>query len=118
MSSGDAGGVPAGGECSGGEITDAGYNVDDDGTCGLSDPSVSDSATIDSFLGPLADNGGPTDTIALLPGSLAAPDPAQAVVPASFTASGLTTSSCSQFDQRGSAGVPRATWVPMRSPRP
>jgi hypothetical protein len=95
------GGAPAGSECAGGGFTDAGYNVDDDGTCGLSDPSVSDSATIDSFLGPLADNGGPTDTIALLPGSLAAPDPAQAVIPASFTASGLTTSSCSQFDQRG-----------------
>ncbi len=75
--------------------------MDDDGTCGLSDPSVSDSATIDGFLGPLADNGGPTDTIALLPGSLAVSDPAQAVIPASFTASGLTTSSCSQFDQRG-----------------
>ncbi len=88
-----------------GHFTDAG--VDDDGTCGLSDPSVSDSATIDGFLGSLADNGGPTDTIALLPGSLAAPDPAQAVIPASFTASGLTTSSCSQFDQRGIArGTP------------
>jgi hypothetical protein len=95
------GGAPAGGECAGGGFTDAGYNVDDDGTCGLSDPSISDSATIDSFLGSLADNGGPTDTIALLPGSPAAPDPAQAVIPASFTASGLTTSSCSQFDQRG-----------------
>ena len=94
-------GAPAGSECAGGGFTDAGYNVDDDGTCGLSDPSVSDSATIDGFLGSLADNGGPTDTIALLPGSPAAPDPAQAVIPASFTASGLTASSCSQFDQRG-----------------
>jgi hypothetical protein len=95
------GGPPAGSECAGGAFTDAGYNVDDDGTCGLSEPSVSGSATIDGFLGSLASNGGPTDTIALLPGSLAAPDPAQAVIPGSFTASGLTTSSCSQFDQRG-----------------
>ncbi|MGP0108610.1 MAG: choice-of-anchor Q domain-containing protein [Acidimicrobiales bacterium] len=95
------GGAPAGTECAGSGFTDAGYNVDDDGTCGLSDPSVSDSATIDSFLGSLADNGGPTDTIALLPGSLAAPDPAQAVIPAGFTAPGLTSSSCSDFDQRG-----------------
>ena len=95
------GGAPSGSECAGGGFTDAGYNVDDDGSCGLSDPSVSDSATIDEFLGSLADNGGPTDTIALLPGSPAAPDPAQAVIPASFTAAGLTTSSCSQFDQRG-----------------
>ena len=61
------GGAPAGGECAGGEFTDAGYNVDDDGTCGSSDPSISGSATIDGFLGPLAGNGGPTDTIALLP---------------------------------------------------
>ena len=30
------GGAPAGGECAGGRFTDAGYNVDDDGTCGLS----------------------------------------------------------------------------------
>jgi len=96
------GGAPAEGECAGGTVTDGGYNVDDDGTCGLSVTSVSDSATIDGYLGPLADNGGPTETIALLPGSLIAPNPAQAVIPPGFTASGALTPSCSQLDQRGS----------------
>ncbi len=95
------GGAPAGGECAGGQFTDAGYNVDDDRTCGLSDPSISGSATIDGFLGPLADNGGQTETIALLPGTVALPDPAQAVIPADFIASGSRMSSCGQFDQRG-----------------
>jgi hypothetical protein len=96
------GGAPPEGECAGGTVIDGGYNVDDDGTCGLSGTSVSDSATIDGYLGPLADNGGPTETITLLPGSLVAPNPAQAVIPPGFTASGALTPSCSQLDQRGS----------------
>ena len=94
-------GAPAGGECAGGDFTDAGYNVDDDGSCGLSDTSDSDDSTIDGYLGSLADNGGPSETIALLPGSVDDPDPAQAVIPANFTAVGQTTASCSQPDQRG-----------------
>lgn len=57
-----------GGDCAG-FITDLGYNIDDDGTCGFTTPSTSDSATLDGTLGPLANNGGPTETIALLPGS-------------------------------------------------
>jgi hypothetical protein len=102
-----AGGAPAGSECAGGWITDAGYNVDDDGTCSLSGTSISDSSTIDGYLGSLADNGGPTDTIVLLPGTMAVPNPAQAAIPADFTASGQTTFSCSQPDQRGlGRGVP------------
>jgi hypothetical protein len=99
-------GPPAGAECAGGSFTDGGYNVDDDGTCGLSatNHSVSDSATIGSFLGPLADNGGPTQTIALSSGTT---NPAEAAIPATFTAPGQTTPACSQADQRGVArGVP------------
>jgi hypothetical protein len=95
------GGGPPGGECAGGDFTDGGYNVDDDGTCALAGTSVSDSSSIDRYLGPLADNGGPTDTIPLLPGTLAAPNPAQAVIPDSFIAAGQPTTSCSQPDQRG-----------------
>jgi hypothetical protein len=94
-------GAPAGGECAGGDFTDAGYNVDDDGSCGLSDTSDSDNSTIDGYLVSLADNGGPTETIALLPGTVDDPDPAQAVIPVNFTAVGQTTPSCSQPDQRG-----------------
>jgi hypothetical protein len=100
-----SGGAPQGGECYVGNdaaITDDGYNVDDDGTCGLSAvSSVSDSSAIDSYLGPLQNNGGPTDTIALLPGNSGTPNPAQAVIPANFTAPGQTVAVCGQPDQRG-----------------
>jgi hypothetical protein len=47
-------------------LSDQGYNIDDDKTCGFTRRSQSDSATLDRTLGPLADNGGPTPTIALL----------------------------------------------------
>jgi hypothetical protein len=55
-----------------GTITSDGYNLDDDGTCGLN--QTGDQSTVStaaSFLGPLQNNGGPTQTIALLPGSTA-----------------------------------------------
>jgi hypothetical protein len=103
-------GAPVAGahQCSGDTPTDAGYNVSDDSSCGFTGTgSVNDSATLDSFLSPLAANGGPTQTVALLPGSGATPDPAQAVIPASFVAPGQSTPVCSQPDQRGqSRGVP------------
>jgi len=44
-----------------------GNNLVGDGSCGLTDPS--DLPFTDPMLGPLADNGGPTPTRALLPGS-------------------------------------------------
>ena len=47
--------------------TSLGHNLDSDGTCGLT-ASV-DISNIDPLLGPLQDNGGPTFTRALLPGS-------------------------------------------------
>jgi len=100
-------GAPAGGECSGSKsqiFVDAGYNIDDDGTCGLSSAShsVSDSTTIDGYLGTLAQHGGPTETIALLAGAAPGANPAQAVIPSTFH---LPTgeAACSQPDQRGVA---------------
>lgn len=57
--------------CSGpGTIVDEGYNVDDEGDCGFStsDGSVNN---VNPNVGPLADNGGPTQTMAVLPGSVA-----------------------------------------------
>ena len=59
----------AGSNC-GGPITDGGYNVDDDGTCGLTLATGSLPNT-DPLLDPdgLQDNGGPTETVALLPDS-------------------------------------------------
>ena len=48
-------------------ITAGGYNLDSDGTCDFAGPGNQTGA--DPHLGPLADNGGPTQTHRLLPGS-------------------------------------------------
>jgi CSLREA domain-containing protein len=50
-----------------GGISSLGNNLSDDETCGLTDPS--DLVVADAMLGPLQDNGGPTETHDLLPGS-------------------------------------------------
>ena len=57
---------PLGGNCAG-AIIDAGYNIEDADTCSLI-PANGSLINIDPLLGPLADNGGPTLTHALLPG--------------------------------------------------
>ena len=60
-------GVPADGADCDGTIVSDGYNIDEAGTCGLLDPTDrTGSAGLDFGL---ADNGGPTPTRALLPGS-------------------------------------------------
>ncbi len=57
---------PSGGSCYG-PITDGGYNLDSGTSCGFGTPnSISG---VDPMLGPLAFNGGPTKTHALLEGS-------------------------------------------------
>ena len=81
----------SGGDCSG-AVTDDGYNIDDDGSCGVTLPSISDYATLSRTLGPLANNGGPTQTIALLPAN-----PAIEYVPAA---------DCPPTDQRGYTRTP------------
>ena len=62
----------SGGSCAG-TIADGGYNLDSDGSCGFGTTNHSLSGTtdnpLDPKLGPLADNGGPTKTHALLAGS-------------------------------------------------
>jgi hypothetical protein len=50
-----------------GALDSLGYNLTDDDSCGFTAPG--DLVVADAMLGPLADNGGPTDTHALLPGS-------------------------------------------------
>ena len=50
-----------------GTITDAGHNLSSDGSCAFTD--IGSLNNTDPKLGPLADNGGPTLTMALLPGS-------------------------------------------------
>ena len=53
-------------ECSG-LIRSLGHNLSGDDTCKLNQPT--DLSTTNPLLGPLQNNGGPTDTHALLPGS-------------------------------------------------
>jgi CSLREA domain-containing protein len=57
----------AGGQCGGGAFTSGGNNLDDGSSCALAGPR--DQSGLDALLGPLQDNGGPTLTHALLPGS-------------------------------------------------
>jgi hypothetical protein len=68
-------------------IESAGHNLDSDGSCFLT--STGDLPKRDPLLGPLADNGGPTETEALLPGSPAIDAGA--------------ADGCPQYDQRGVA---------------
>jgi hypothetical protein len=60
---------PTGGDCRDyySSIISKGYNLDSDGSCQLTAPT--DLPGVDPRLGPLQDNGGPTFTQALLPGS-------------------------------------------------
>ena len=76
---------PNGGNCrSLNGITDGGGNLSDDATCGFSSSSRNSVATLN--LGTLANNGGPTQTIALNSGSAAI---------------GFDTANCPAMDQRG-----------------
>jgi CSLREA domain-containing protein len=66
-----------GDDCTGGgTFASNGANLDGDDTCGLT--ATGDVPAVDPLLGPLQDNGGPTETHALLPGS-----PAIDAIPAS-----------------------------------
>ena len=87
-------------DCSG-DITDGGYNLDDDTSCSFSPVNHSQSG-VDPDLGPLQDNGGPTDT--LLP---ALTSPAVGVIPNQTTLNGVQV--CPRVDQRGVASVGNCT---------
>ncbi len=72
-------------ECGGLGLTNEGYNIADDGTCGFGHSTGASGQTLGDNVTPLlasglANNGGPTETIALLPPYLA-PNPAIAAVP-------------------------------------
>jgi hypothetical protein len=85
---------PDGSDCliTQGSVTSHGYNLDSDGSCELT--ASTDRPGVDPLLGPLQDNGGPTFTHALLPGS-----PARDAIP--WGAQGCGTTKIS--DQRGQA---------------
>ena len=90
---------PSGGDCeNSGIVTDNGHNLIQDAanTCGLTNGTNGDIVGFDPVLGPLADYGGPTQTLALLTGSPAidAGDPIVCAAPA-----------VNNVDQRG---APRA----------
>jgi hypothetical protein len=109
-------------------LIDAGYNLDDDGTCvSPTSPGTGShagtaaygsstyGAVLDSYLADrLENNGGPTRTYALLNAPDPATDladPAVGVVPADFefpTAVGGETLACSLADQRGVTPAPGA----------
>jgi hypothetical protein len=81
-------------------ITSVGYNLTNAATgsgCGLTEPT--DLVNASPGLGPLAGNGGPTQT--RLPG---AAGPAAGVIPQSTTLNGVTV--CPRHDQRGIPGPP------------
>jgi predicted outer membrane repeat protein len=68
-------------------LSDSGYNLDSDGSCGLTQPT--DITNTNPLLGPLANNGGPTPTMALLAGSPA------------IDTGGTSATGCPATDQRG-----------------
>ena len=84
----------SGRDCFGG-ATDVGYNLDDDGSCGFSATNHSLSDT-DPYLGPLNNNGGPTETQAPALGS-----PVLDQIPLGATGNGVTL--CPGTDQHGVA---------------
>lgn len=53
--------------CAGGTLTSAGYNLEDHNQCGFG--AAGDQVSKNAHLGQLHNNGGPTDTVALLSGS-------------------------------------------------
>ncbi|MCH7559357.1 MAG: hypothetical protein IIB56_18145 [Planctomycetes bacterium] len=58
---------PSGSDCMGATFASLGHNLDSDGTCNLTEPT--DLSHTDPLLGSLRDNGGPSYTHALMPGS-------------------------------------------------
>jgi hypothetical protein len=75
-----------GANCSGNAISDNGYNLDSANSCGF---TINPLINTDPKLGPLASNGGPTETMALQSGS-----PAIDAIPSTFAG-------CTGTDQRG-----------------
>jgi hypothetical protein len=80
------------GDCTG-DITDAGYNLDDDDSCGFLATHHSQSG-VRADLGPLQNNGGPTSTLAP-----ALDSPAINQIPLGTSGNGVSL--CPGVDQRG-----------------
>ncbi len=98
-----------GGSCAApaGAWHDEGYSVGSEASCFSVSPTSTDNdsagAGLGSLLGPLADNGGPTETVLPLPGN-----PALAIVPnaTSVNLDGTSATLCPTTDQRGVTSEP------------
>jgi hypothetical protein len=120
---------PDGGDCRveapSGSSTSHGYNLDSDGSCQLTAPT--DLPGTDPRLGPLQDNGGPTLTHALLPGS-----PALDAIPWGVNGCGTSLIGDQRWQarpeagegacdigayERTEAGQPLGAWVTGLTPR-
>jgi len=91
------GNVDTGGEANdcAGDFYSLGYNlIQDDMGCGITGATAQDIISRDPILGPLQDNGGPTFTHALLPGS-------PAIDAGNPAAPGSSSDACELTDQRG-----------------
>jgi hypothetical protein len=75
-------------------VSDDGYNLEDGTDCGFT--GTGDLQNANAQLGALLSNGGPTQTMALQPGS-----PAIDQIPASYDLPNTTTPLCPTTDQRG-----------------
>ncbi|HEV8574466.1 MAG TPA: choice-of-anchor Q domain-containing protein, partial [Dehalococcoidia bacterium] len=81
-----------GSNCTGTGFTSLGYNLSSDGTCSFG--AAGDMNSTSAMLGPLANNGGPTQTHALLAGS-------PAIDAGNPAAPGSGGNACEATDQRG-----------------
>ena len=113
----------SGGDCSG-TITSNGNNLDSDGTCGLS--GTGDLPNTDPKLGALADNGGPTQTHALLSDSPAidagnntdcpATDQRGVARPVDGDVDGTATCDIGAYEYEPPAATPTPTPTPTPAP--
>ncbi len=99
-----------------GSITSAGHNLDSDGTCSLT--GAGDISTTGPLLGPLADNGGPTQTHALLISSRAIDAGSGDCPPPATDQRGVARPQGAACDIGAYELVPAATPTPTLTPTP
>jgi len=103
----------AGGNCTNdsGTLIDAGYNLDDDGTCGFSSANLSLSNDKNANLGSLSSKGGPTQTI-----PLQYPSDAIDFIPLGMSGCGMSPDQRGVFRPQGTAcdiGAYEANQIPV-----
>src|SRR5439155_22233245 len=109
-----------------GSITSAGHNLSSDGSCGLA--GAGDLQKVDPKLGELADNGGPTQTHALLAGSPAidagdnascpGTDQRGTARPVDGNSDGVAVCDIGAFEAPAGTTLPTASPTPQATPPP